>query len=70
MIDYFVELVLRGRDYYHWTSGTGYLRGFLMRLESKAPRAAVLPAEFDLRPRALPGTEIMSGVRSAIGPSF
>jgi aminoglycoside N3'-acetyltransferase len=44
MIDYFLARVSRGRDYYHWTSGTGYLRGFLMRLESRAPPAAVLPA--------------------------
>jgi hypothetical protein len=44
MVDYFLARVSRGRDYYHWTSSTGYLRGFLMRLESKAPPAAVLPA--------------------------
>lgn len=44
MIDYFVALISRGRDYYHWTSGTGYLRGFLMRLESDAPSTAALPA--------------------------
>jgi aminoglycoside N3'-acetyltransferase len=44
MTDYFLARVLRGRDYYHWTSGTGYLRGLLMRLESNAPPAAALPA--------------------------
>jgi aminoglycoside N3'-acetyltransferase len=44
MVDYFLARVSRGRDYYHWTSSTGYLRGLLMRLESKAPPAAVLPA--------------------------
>jgi aminoglycoside N3'-acetyltransferase len=44
MIDYFLARVSSGRDYYHWTSGTGYLRGLLMRLESKAPPAAALPA--------------------------
>lgn len=44
MTDYFIALVSSGRDYYHRTSGTGYLRGFLMRQESKAPPAGALPA--------------------------
>jgi len=43
MVDYFAARVLRGRDYYHWTSGTGYLRGFLMRLEGKTPPVAAPP---------------------------
>ena len=40
MIDYFLARASRGSDYSHCTSGTGYLRGFLKRLESKAPRPA------------------------------
>jgi aminoglycoside N3'-acetyltransferase len=45
MIDYFITLVSRGTDYYHRTSGTGYLHGFMMRLKSNAPPAAALPAD-------------------------
>lgn len=44
MVDYFLARVSHGRDYYHWTSGIGYLRGFLERLEGNAPPAAAPPA--------------------------